>query len=157
MRKRFAELLRERMRADYRVRLLTADIGFGVVDSIREELSEQCHDFGAAEQLMIGAAVGLALSGLQPVCYSITPFILCRPFEWLRTFVKHDRVPIKLVGVGRKDEYRAGVTHSAYDAVHIVRLLKPMEYFYPKQTNQEHTMMQFLDATGPAFLHLSKL
>jgi transketolase len=39
------------------------------------------------------------------VVYSITPFVLYRPFEWIRNYLDHEKIPVKLVGGGRDKDY----------------------------------------------------
>ena len=112
MRRLFAELMHEHMARDERIHFLTADVGYKMLDRIRDDFPARFHNVGAAEQLMVGAGVGLALSGKIPVCYTITPFLLYRPFEWIRNYLSHDKIPVILVGSGRgKDYLHDGYTH----------------------------------------------
>ena len=105
MRRECAALLLEEMSVNDRIRVITADLGFGVLDHIRTAYPDRFYNVGAAEQLMIGAAVGMADSGLIPVCYSMSSFILYRPFEFLRNYVDYERIPVKLIGSGRDKDY----------------------------------------------------
>ena len=75
-RQRFTELLTEEMRQNEDIILLVGDVGYKVFDHLREECPDRVINPGAAEQLMIGMAAGLAMDGKIPVCYSITPFVL---------------------------------------------------------------------------------
>ena len=100
-RQRFTELLTEEMRQNKDIILLVGDVGYKVFDHLREEYPDRVINPGAAEQLMIGMAAGLAMDGKIPVCYSITPFVLYRPFEFIRNYVNHENLPVKLVGSGR--------------------------------------------------------
>ena len=104
-RQRFTELLTEEMRQNKDIILLVGDVGYKVFDHLREEYPDRVINPGAAEQLMIGMAAGLAMDGKIPVCYSITPFVLYRPFEFIRNYVNHEELPVKLVGSGRNDDY----------------------------------------------------
>ena len=104
-RQRFTELLTEEMRQNKDIILLVGDVGYKVFDHLREEYPDRVINPGAAEQLMIGMAAGLAMDGKIPVCYSITPFVLYRPFEFIRNYVNHENLPVKLVGSGRNDDY----------------------------------------------------
>src|SRR5688572_5453581 len=114
MRKQFADFLHEQMGWDHRLRLVAADLGYGLFDRLRLDYPDRFIDVGGAEQLQIGVGAGLALSGLRPVCYSITPFLLYRPFEWLRNLLHTDQIPVKLAGGGRGRDYGAlGSTHWA--------------------------------------------
>ena len=78
-----AELL-EIAKADSRVVLLTADLGFGVLDEFAQVLPDQLINVGVAEQAMIGVATGMAEGGMLPYCYSIATFAFLRPFEFIR-------------------------------------------------------------------------
>ena len=97
MRRKFQELLTEEMRANDDIVLLVGDVGYKVFDHLREEFPQRVINPGAAEQLMIGMAVGFALDKKIPVCYSITPFVLYRPFEFIRNYLHHEQIPVKLV------------------------------------------------------------
>jgi transketolase len=162
MRAEFAKYLHDcALPGDPRLRLLTADIGYGLFDRIRLDYPGQFVDFGASEQLMVGAAGGMALSGLRPVCYSITPFLLYRPFEWLRNFLHHDQIPVKLVGGGRDRDYgHLGFTHWAEDDTAILATLPNIKVFKPECgsdfKSQVSAFQLFLDHPGPAYLNLKK-
>ena len=60
MRRTFSDLLLNEMKDNTDVRLITADLGYYVLDNIKEQLPDQFYNVGAAEQLMIGVAIGMA-------------------------------------------------------------------------------------------------
>ena len=97
MRKLLSELLHKTFKENPDVWLVTADLGFGVLDKVREDFPDRAVSVGASEQLMVGAAIGLAQSGKIPLCYSITPFLLFRPYEFHRLYLDHENVPVKLI------------------------------------------------------------
>ena len=99
MRRTFREQLEVEMRRDNRIHLLVGDVGYGLFDSTRREFPSRVINPGAAEQLMMGMAVGMTMEGLIPVVYSITPFVLYRPFEFIRNYVNEEKIPVKLVAV----------------------------------------------------------
>jgi len=116
MRTVFSELLAESIQLDERIWVLTGDLGFGVLNKTREAVPERFLNVGAAEQLMLGTAVGLAHNKKIPLCYSITPFLIFRPFEYIRNYVSHEGTPIKLIGSGRGKDYgHLGFSHWATD------------------------------------------
>lgn len=156
MRKRFGQLITEAMRSDDRIWLLTGDLGFYVLDQAREEFPERFCNVGAAEQLMLGAAVGLANSGKIPICYSITPFVIFRPYEYLRNYLDHEKCPVKLVGTGRNQEYgHLGFSHWADDANKALDVFKNIEQYMP-DTEQELEVMwnKWLYSDMPAYVNL---
>jgi len=65
MRKECAQLLLEEMSVDDRIRVVTADLGFGILDNIRNAYPDRFYNVGAAEQLMIGVAIGMQKKDLN--------------------------------------------------------------------------------------------
>ena len=63
MRKVFAKLLEDEMSQNKDIFLITADLGYGLWDSIRENYEDRAINVGSAEQLALGACVGLAMEG----------------------------------------------------------------------------------------------
>lgn len=112
MRKTFATTLRNMMREDESIYLVTADLGYGLFDEIRASFPDRFINVQAAEQAMVLVAVGLALEGKKPYCYSITPFLLLRPAEMIHLYLQREGLPVVLVGSGRGMDYKHdGVTH----------------------------------------------
>jgi transketolase len=119
MRERFYELAREGLAEDKRVAVVTAQIG---EDSIGEH--PRHFDVGIREQLMIGVAAGLALEGYRPVAHSYTPFLVERPWEFLKLDLGHNDLGAVLVSTGASyDAARSGRTHHAPEDVALVAAL----------------------------------
>ena len=89
MRKQFAEFLHDEMSLNEDIHVLTGDLGYGLWDKIKLDYPDRFINFLSSEQLMLGAACGMALEGKVPVVYSITPFLLYRPFEWIRNYLNN--------------------------------------------------------------------
>ena len=158
MRRRFAELLYEAMKTDDRVFLITADLGFRLWDRIKEDFPNRYANVGAAEQAAVGMAIGLAQEGKIPFVYSITPFLLYRPFELLRTYIDHEGIVVHLVGSGRDNDYeRDGFSHWAVDASDILFSLERIQQYYPEDlANLEKVFAGILTSKSPTFLSLSR-
>jgi transketolase len=119
MRERFYELAREALAEDDRIAVVTAQIG---VDSIGEH--PRHFDVGIREQLMIGVAAGLALEGYRPIAHSYTPFLVERPWEFLKLDLGHNDLGALLVSTGASyDAARSGRTHQAPEDVAAVAML----------------------------------
>lgn len=99
------------------VYFLMAGLGYPRVDEFLEKYPERAFNTEASEQATLDIAVGLAYAGKIPVVYSITPFLLYRGFETIRTYINHEKLPVILVGVGRDDDYSKhdGFSHYAGD------------------------------------------
>lgn len=116
MRRAFADELYKCMEKDPDIWVISVDLGYKLWDQIRDDYPDRFLNTGAAEQAAMGIAVGLALEGKKPFIYSITPFLLYRPFETIRNYVSHEKIPVRLVGGGRGRDYaHDGWSHDASD------------------------------------------
>jgi len=119
MRERFYELVREALDENDRVAVVTAQIGN---DTIGEH--PRHFDVGIREQLMIGVTAGLALECYRPVAHSYTPFLVERPWEFLKLDLGHNNLGAVLVSTGASyDAARSGRTHQAPEDVALVAAL----------------------------------
>lgn len=158
MRKEFAALLNKEMSNSPAVKVITADLGFGILDPIRKDHSESFYNVGAAEHLMIGVAVGMSNEGLIPVCYSMSSFVLYRPFEMLRNYVNYENIPVKLVGSGRDKDYsHDGISHWAHDDEAVLAALPNIKIYKPNSiTELEEVFQDWLYNKEPAYLNLRR-
>ena len=132
MRKTFAQELYKQMRDNDKIVLLTGDLGFGMWDMIRDDFPNRFYNVGASEQSLLDISVGLALNGKIPFAYSITPFLLYRGFETIRTYINHERLNVKLIGSGRDDDYKHdGFSHDASDIKPFLDQLPNIKTYYP--------------------------
>jgi transketolase len=160
MRRTFFTALADLADKDDRIFLLTADIGYGVIDAFSDRHPDRFINCGVAEQNMIGVATGLADAGFIPFCYSITPFVTLRPLEFiLRGPVLHN-LPVRIVGAGRDQEYGVnGPTHWADDAGRVLDAIH-LHSYWPETAGGVRACIETLLDTqshpGPAFLSLSK-
>ena len=102
-------------------------------------------------------AVGLSYSGKIPFVYSITPFVLLRPFETIRTYINHEKLHVILVGAGRNDDYlEDGISHWAHDS-RVIEIFQNIHLFYPET---EKELPVILDAVikrkEPSFINLKR-
>jgi transketolase len=158
MRKECITLLAAEMVKNENIIVLTADLGYGVLDVVKDSFPSRFHNVGAAEQLMIGAGIGLAEQGKIPVCYSMSSFILYRPFEFLRNYVNAENVPVKLIGSGRDKDYsHDGLSHWAHDDEQVLAVLPNIKIYKPKSIKElEDQFEEFLYSDKPAYLNLTR-
>lgn len=158
MRKLFGSLIFDEMLKNPNIYLLTADLGFGVLDKCKETFSDRFYNTGAAEQLLIGIGIGLAESNKLPICYSITPFLLYRPFEFLRNYVNYESIPVKLVGAGRNKDYsHDGISHWADDDEQVLSSLPNIKIFKPSSEKELIKILpEFLYSSQPSYLNLKR-
>ena len=84
MRNAFADEITKLGAVDQRVVLLSGDIGNKLFDKYKEKADGRFFNCGVAEANMMSVAAGMALCGLRPVIYTITPFTTTRCFEQIR-------------------------------------------------------------------------
>lgn len=158
MRKDFAYLLAEKMRGSAGIFFLTGDLGFGLFERIFEEFPNRAFNCGASEQAMMDMAVGLSYEGKIPVVYSITPFLLYRPFETIRTYIDHEKLKVILVGSGRDRDYEHdNYSHWAEDASKILDTLPNIDQYYPIDSHGlVKSWSSILQSDKPSFLSLKR-
>jgi len=158
MRRAFADALLKEMDKDERIVLLVGDLGYGMWDKVREKYPKRFLNTGAAEQAMLDIAIGLTYGGKIPFCYSITPFLIYRPFETLRTYINHEKIPVKLVGSGRDKDYEHdGVSHDATDVKGFLDQFENIQQYWPMNKGIVTKMLrQMLKDEGPSFISLRR-
>lgn len=158
MRKTCMDLLFNEMNNNKDIITVTADLGFGVLDKIKDTYSDRFYNVGAAEQLMIGVGIGLAEEGKIPVCYSMSSFILYRPFEFLRNYVSAENIPVKLIGSGRDKDYEHdGLSHWAHDDEVVLKALPNIKIYKPKSIEElKDIWPEFINSKEPAYLNIMR-
>lgn len=150
MRLAFAEALHKEMESNPNIHLIVGDLGYFIFDKIRESFPERFTNTGAAEQVMMNIGIGMALSGKIPVVYSITPFLLHRPYEAIKLYLEGEGIHVKLVGSGRcKDYDHDGPSHWESEFPFSFKHYRP-------EIISESLMKDFLYNNEPSFLSLSR-
>jgi transketolase len=132
MRNAFAAEVTELAKNDPRVVLLSGDIGNRLFDTFKDRHPDRFYNCGVAEANMIGLAAGMAMNGLRPVAYTITPFITTRCLEQIRVDVCYHDVGVTIVGVGAGLAYASlGPTHHSCEDMAFLRALPNMAVLAP--------------------------
>ena len=158
MRKKFSNILHNEMATNENICLITADLGYGLWDRIKIDYPNRFFNVGSSEQLMIGMATGMAMEGKIPVVYSITPFLLYRPFEMIRNYLHHDKLPVKLIGGGRNKDYGyLGFTHWAQEDKEIMAILDNIKTYHPeKESALAAISSEIINNNSPCYLNLKR-
>ena len=152
------ETLKELARQDERVFLLTADMGYSVFETFRDEFPDRFLNTGIAEQNTIGIAAGLASRGKIVFVYSIIPFVTMRCFEQIRLDLAYNKSNVKIVGVGAGFTYGSlGSSHHALEDISIMRSLPNMTVLCPGDPIEARELIkQSYKHTGPVYIRLGK-
>lgn len=153
MRRTFANELYKLMKLDKNIIFITVDLGYSFFDDIKRDMPEQFYNVMAAEQAAVTIAVGLALSGKIPVVYTITPFLIFRPFEAIRLYIDHESIPVILVGTGRGQDYsHEGFSHDASDH-EILKQFKNINFIIPEN---DFDLKEIIYSGKPTYLNLKR-
>lgn len=153
MRRKFGKLICELANKDENIVLLVGDIGYGIFDDFRSNHPKRFYNLGICEQSLIGTASGMALEGLKPWVYTITPFLIERPFEQIKLDIDQQKANVKLVGFA--DYPTLGPTHSELNAKKLTGLFKNIKSYFPKDSKEtEKAILKSFKNKGPNFISL---
>jgi len=158
MRNAFADELTKLAQQDSRIVLLSGDIGNKLFDNFKGVDERRFYNCGIAEANMMGVAAGMALSGLRPVVYTITPFTTARCFEQIRVDVCYHKVPVVIVGTGSGLSYaELGPTHHSLEDIAILRTLPGMSVMAPCDAVELRLALQAaMLEDSPAYIRIGK-
>ena len=121
-----------------------------------ERYGERFIEVGIAEQNAIGAAAGLATTGLRPYVCAYAPFITARSMEQVRNDVAYanQRVVIGAAASGISLGV-AGGTHHALEDLALMRSFPNMTVIVPADIEEAYqAALATLDIDGPVYLRL---
>ena len=153
MRRTFGKIITELADKDDKIYVLVGDIGYRVFDEFREKHPNRFINMGICEQSIIGVSAGMALEGLKPWVYTITPFLIERPFEQVKLDIDQQNVNVNLVGFA--DYPTLGPTHTEINAKKMMKLFNNIESFFPSDGDEtEKMILQAYAREGPSFISL---
>jgi transketolase len=158
MRNAFAATITELADRDERIVVLSGDIGNRLFDAFKERHPARFYNCGVAEANMTGMAAGLALCGLRPFTYTITPFATTRVMEQIRIDVCYHNLPVTIVGTGSGLSYASlGPTHHSLEDVALLRALPNLTVVCPADVAEVRAVLkELLTISGPVYLRLGK-
>ena len=140
------------------VMLLSGDIGNRMFDGYKGVAPERFINCGIAEANMMSLAAGMALSGLRPVIYTITPFTTTRCLEQIRVGVAYHQAPVVIVGTGSGLSYaELGPTHHSLEDMAILRTLPGLNVVAPADSAELVAQLrEALDSPCPTYMRIGK-
>lgn len=155
MRREFGRTIEELAEKDENIILIVGDIGYGIFDSFRKRFPNRFFNFGIREQCIVGMASGMALEGLKPYLFTITPFFSERALEQIKLDVNEQNANVKIVGYA--DYPHQGPTHAELDLTKTLSGLKNLVTYFPK--NSLETRQVLIDSyihQKPTFISLKQ-
>ncbi|MET8811028.1 transketolase C-terminal domain-containing protein [Streptomyces sp. NPDC004549] len=149
MRDRFAPVASRLLEEDPRVAVLLAEIGKdGFSEALRAH-PDRVINVGIREQLLVGAAAGLALTGLRPIVHTFASFLVERPFEQVKLDLGHQDTGAVLVSAAASFDWPAGgVTHMAPGDIALLDTLDGWTTHVPGHPDEAETLLRHAVAAG---------
>tara|TARA_Y100000591_G_C21348271_1_gene458110 strand:+ start:79 stop:549 length:471 start_codon:yes stop_codon:yes gene_type:complete len=133
MRKAFGKEILELAKKDSKIILISGDVEHEM-EEFKNQFPERYINIGLCEQTMITMAAAMCLEGLRPIVYSITPFLIERPFEQIKIDIDENNLPVILIGYA--DYPTHGPTHRPLNAEHLVKIFKNIRGFFPQSRDE---------------------
>ncbi|MGC3001512.1 transketolase family protein [Streptomyces sp. G35A] len=149
MRDRFAPVVTRLLDEDPRLAVVLAEIGKdGFAEALRRH-PDRVVNVGIREQLLIGAASGMALTGLRPVVHTFASFLVERPFEQVKLDLGHQGAGAVLVSAAASFDWPAGgYTHMAPGDVALLDTLDGWTVHVPGHPDEAETLLRHAVAAG---------
>lgn len=138
---------------------LTADLASSTrLVEFGQVFPERMFNMGIAEQNMMGAAAGLALTGKIPFVCTFAAFASMRACEQARTDVAYNELPVRICAShGGLGLAAGGATHHSLEDLSIFRGMPGMTVLVPADSIQAAILVRaIIGLKGPSYLRLSR-
>ena len=158
MRKKFIEIIYNKMKTNKKIFLIVGDLGFNLVEPIYKSYPKNFLNVGIAEQNMAGIAAGIASEGYHVFIYSIANFPTFRCAEQIRNDIDYHNLPVTIVNVGSGLGYgMLGYSHHSIQDYSLMRSFPNMTIVSPIDILETKICMNYILKTKkPFYLRLSK-
>ena len=158
MRDAFAKEMKSLVEKKNNVVLLSGDIGNRMFDELKKSRPKQFVNCGIAEANMMSMASGMALSGMRPVIYTITPFTTLRCLEQIRIGVAYHQAPVVIVGTGSGLSYaELGPTHHSLEDMAVMRSIPNINVLAPiDKIELVCQLREAIEAPIPSYIRIGK-
>lgn len=120
----------------------------------RDSYPDRFYQMGIAESNMVGAAAGMATTGLIPFVSTFAVFLAKRAIDQIRVSVAYPALNVKLNGAyGGLPTGKAGATHSSVQDIAVMRCMPNMTVLVPGDPLETKLAVELAIKTpGPVYL-----
>ncbi|MEK7464429.1 MAG: transketolase C-terminal domain-containing protein [Patescibacteria group bacterium] len=158
MRGTFVKTLMEMMWKDKSIIVVTADMGYGTFEGLRDKFPDRFINAGVSEANAAGISAGLAMNGYTVFFYAQAAFVTLRCFEQVRLDIASNNLNVKLVGTSSGftlSQY--GVSHFALEDVAAMRSLPNMTVLCPGDLYEAEQVTKLACSfKGPAYIRIGR-
>jgi transketolase len=154
MRRAFGKTIVKLAEKDKDIILITGDVE-QEMDEYKKKFPERYINMGLCEQSIITIAASMAAEGFRPYVYSITPFLIERPFEQIKIDIDEQCLPVTLIG--NADYPSHGPTHRPLNAEKLISIFKNVIGYFPNNRFEtEKAMLDSYIMKKPAIICIKK-
>ncbi len=157
MRKAMQAAVREMIEEYADTALLLIDIGAFPMRELLRKYPDRVKNIGIFEPGTVGIAAGLALAGITPTVYGISPFIVQRSLEQLKLDFVYQNIGGNFITTGAAYDFSTlGYSHYCPEDMATLRLLPGMELLAPGTPEQFETLFRACRFDGrPSYFRMT--
>lgn len=158
-REMYGKILAELSPTDERIVVLTSDLMMSnKTGDFARVCPERFFNFGIAEQNMMAAAAGFAVSGKIPFASTMAVFASLRCAEQMRTDIAYPNLNVRIISThSGLSMGNGGTTHHSTEDIAVTRSMANMTVIVPADVNCcAKAVVESLDYQGPIYMRLGR-
>lgn len=158
MRNEFFEIFYTKFQQNINYILITADLGYGLLDIFFRDFPDRVINMGITEQSIVSVAAGIALHEKKVFIYSISNFLTLRVIEQLRNDILFHSLSVVIINGGGGYSYgNLGFTHHSTEDISILRALPNLDIYAPSSLLELNmTIDEVVKSNKPTYVRLFK-
>lgn len=155
----YGRTLAELAKEDKRIVALTADLEKSTaLNKFSAVHPDRCFNVGIAEQNLMGAAAGMAKTGLIPFASTFAIMACLRGGEQIRTDICYQKLPVKIIATHSGISFgHAGTTHHCTEDFAVTRSFANMTVICPADgIETSKAVRACVDYDGPVYMRIGR-
>ena len=155
----YGRTLAEMAKNDERIVALTADLEKSTaLNKFSAVHPDRCFNVGIAEQNLMGAAAGMAKTGLIPFASTFAIMACLRGGEQIRTDITYQNLPVKIIATHSGISFgHAGTTHHCTEDFAIMRSMANMTVLCPADgIETSKAVRACVEVDGPVYMRIGR-